>query len=330
MSDEILSVENLSTSFQTAEGTLRVVKDVSFQMGEEVLGIAGESGSGKSVLMKSLLSLLPENASVSCREVRLVGTPIHTLTDRDMQKYRGGSAAMISQDPMSALDPLRTVGYHLQEVLRGHGIRGKAALRRQAEDALRLVGISDPEKRLRQYPHEFSGGMRQRVLIAMALCCHPRLLIADEPTTALDVTIQAQILRLLRELQQREHMGVILITHDLSVIASICTRVLIMYGGRIMEEGSAEDIFYRPAHPYTRALLAAIPQADQTGRLKAIPGVPLSFREKIPGCPFAPRCDLAERRCRECIPDRLPVGENHWVLCHLAECAEKEVFRCGR
>lgn len=330
MSDEILSVENLSTSFQTAKGTLRVVKDVSFQMGEGILGIVGESGSGKSVLMKSILSLLPENASVFCREVRLAGAPVHALSDRDMQEYRGDSVAMISQDPMSALDPLRTVGYHLQEVLRGRGVRGKADLRRQAEDALRLVGISDPEKRLRQYPHEFSGGMRQRVLIAMALCCHPRLLIADEPTTALDVTIQAQILRLLKELQQREHMGVILITHDLSVIASICTRVLIMYGGRIMEEGSAEDVFYHPAHPYTKALLTAIPQADQTGRLKAIPGTPLSFQKETPGCPFAPRCALVEKCCRECLPKRLSVGKNHWVLCHLAELSEKEAFCCGR
>lgn len=323
MSGEVLSVEHLSTSFQTAQGTLRVVKDVSFQMGEEVLGIVGESGSGKSVLMKSILSLLPTNASVNCREVRLAGTPLHALTEQERQKCRGGSAAMIFQDPMSALDPLHTVGFHLQEVLRGRGVRGNANLRRQAEDALRLVGISDPEKRLRQYPHEFSGGMRQRVLIAMALCCSPRLLIADEPTTALDVTIQAQILRLLKELQQEKHMGVILITHDLSVIASVCTRVLVMYGGRIMEEGSVEDLFYRPAHPYTRALLAAIPQVEQTGRLIAIPGTPLSFQEEEPGCPFAPRCALAERCCRERLPKRGSVGENHWVLCHLAESFEK-------
>lgn len=324
MNEEVLSVENLSTSFQTAQGTLRVVRDVSFHMGEEILGVVGESGSGKSVLMKSILSLLPLNASVSCREIRLDGASLHALTGRERQKICGDSAAMIFQDPMSALDPLHTVGAHLREVLRGCGVHGKENLRRQAEEALRMVGIPDPEKRLGQYPHEFSGGMRQRVLIAMALCCRPRLLIADEPTTALDVTIQAQILRLLRDLQREKHMGVILITHDLSVVASVCTRVLVMYGGRMMEEGSAEDVFYHPAHPYTRALLAAIPQVEQAGRLTAIPGAPPSFRQEEPGCPFAPRCALAETRCRERLPDRIPVGEKHWALCHLAESFGKE------
>jgi oligopeptide/dipeptide ABC transporter ATP-binding protein len=266
----------------------------------EVVAVVGESGSGKSVSMKAVMGLLPENAEVQAGALEYDGRDVLAMGAAERRALCGGEIAMVFQDPMTALDPLRTVGFHLLEVLKRHrGLKGAAA-RAEALRVLADVGIPSPEQRMGQYPHEFSGGMRQRVLIAMALCCEPRLIIADEPTTALDVTIQAQILDLLRRLSAERGMSVVLITHDLGVVANLCSRVSVMYGGRIMEHAAIDDIFYRPRHPYTRALLGAVPDPRRTvrERLVSIPGAAPSLVEPPQGCPFYERCNYACERCR--------------------------------
>lgn len=315
---EILSVENVHTTFHTHGKSVQAVRGVSLHVEyQEILAVVGESGSGKSVLMKSVMGLMPENAEVTADKIRFMDKDLQNITPEQLRKMRGKDIAMVFQDPMTALNPLRTIGFHLTEVLKRHrGMTGKAALK-EAAAVLEQVGISSPEKRLNQYPHEFSGGMRQRVLIAMALCCLPKLLIADEPTTALDVTIQAQILELLKKLQTDTGMSVVLITHDLGVVASLSHRICVMYGGLIMEEGLTDEIFYTPRHPYTKALLRAIPkpQSGSRERLEAIPGMAPSLAAPPSGCPFAERCKFACDKCQEKIPEYLIYSETQRAMC---------------
>lgn len=328
----VLSARNVHTTFHTHGRSVQAVRGVSFHVEhKEILAVVGESGSGKSVLMKSIMGLMPDNAEVVADEIRFQEQELSTMTPEQLRKIRGKEIAMVFQDPMTALNPLRTIGYHLVEVLKRHRkMNGKEA-QKEAIEVLKQVGISSPEKRLMQYPHEFSGGMRQRALIAMALCCKPKLLIADEPTTALDVTIQAQILELLKKIQEENGMSVVLITHDLGVVASLSHRICVMYGGLIMEEGLTDEIFYAPKHPYTKALLRAIPR-PQTGsreRLESIPGMAPSLASPPPGCPFAERCKFACETCNQGIPQYRVYSDTQRAMCIFSDeelhAMEKEV-----
>lgn len=304
MSEEkrILDVKNLSTTFYSHKEAAYVVRGVDMHVDDrDIFAIVGESGSGKSVLMKSIMGILPENAEVKADTLLFAGKNLNEIGPEERRKLRGDELAMIFQDPMTALNPVKKIGAHLVEVIRRHNKISKSEARKQAVQALRKVGIPSPENRMEQYPHEFSGGMRQRVMIAMALACAPKLLIADEPTTALDVTIQAQILDLLQELRDKEGMSIVLITHDLGVVASVTNRIAVMYCGQIMENGLTDEIFYHPRHPYTRALLRAVPKpvTGQKERLEAIPGYAPSLKDLPVGCPFQTRCQFACEKCRE-------------------------------
>ncbi len=316
----LLRVSNLNTYFNVLGQRLHAVRGMDLTVREgEILGIVGESGSGKSVTMKSIIRMLPGSASVTAGSVSFEGEELLAKSEEDMRRLRGNAITMIFQDPMTSLNPLKTVGFHIMEVLRRHrGLSGPQA-RAEALTLLDKVGVPSPRERLDQYPHEFSGGMRQRVLIAMALACKPRLLIADEPTTALDVTIQAQILKLIAELQRSEGMSVVLITHDLGVVASLCHRVCVMYGGMAMEEGDIDDIFYQTAHPYTRALLASTPaRALESGsRLVPIRGYAPSLMSLPPGCPFAPRCAFKQEKCGAAVPEMVSLSPTHRMRCVL-------------
>lgn len=316
--NKILEISNLKTTFQIHKDRVEAVRGVSFFVNDgEILAIVGESGSGKSVTMKSVMGILSDNATVTADKMVFDGKDIINASSEERRKLRGAQMAMIFQDPMTALNPLKKIGDHLVEVIiRKRNISKKEA-RMIAIEMLRKVGIPSPERRMTQYPHEFSGGMRQRVLIAMALCSNPKLLIADEPTTALDVTIQAQILELIKELSRQEKMSVILITHDLGVVASLATRIEVMYGGLIMEEGTTEEIFYNPRHPYTRALLKAIPKCESgcRERLKPIPGSAPSLLNPPSGCPFAERCKFSCDKCTEKIPDIRTYSESQFARC---------------
>lgn len=328
----VLSARNVHTTFHTHGRSVQAVRGVSFHVEhKEILAVVGESGSGKSVLMKSIMGLMPDNAEVVADEIRFQEQELSTMTPEQLRKIRGKEIAMVFQDPMTALNPLRTIGYHLVEVLKRHRkMTGKEA-QIEAIEVLKQVGISSPEKRLMQYPHEFSGGMRQRALIAMALCCKPKLLIADEPTTALDVTIQAQILELLKKIQEENGMSVVLITHDLGVVASLSHRICVMYGGLIMEEGLTDEIFYAPKHPYTKALLRAIPrpQSGSRERLESIPGMAPSLASPPPGCPFAERCKFACETCNQGIPQYRVYSDTQRAMCIFSDeelhAMEKEV-----
>lgn len=328
----VLSARNVHTTFHTHGRSVQAVRGVSFHVEhKEILAVVGESGSGKSVLMKSIMGLMPDNAEVVADEIRFQEQELSIMTPEQLRKIRGKEIAMVFQDPMTALNPLRTIGYHLVEVLKRHRkMNGKEA-QKEAIEVLKQVGISSPEKRLMQYPHEFSGGMRQRALIAMALCCKPKLLIADEPTTALDVTIQAQILELLKKIQEENGMSVVLITHDLGVVASLSHRICVMYGGLIMEEGLTDEIFYAPKHPYTKALLRAIPrpQSGNRERLESIPGMAPSLASPPPGCPFAERCRFARETCNEGIPQYRVYSDTQRAMCIFSDeelsAMEKEV-----
>jgi peptide/nickel transport system ATP-binding protein len=323
LSEKLLSVRDLKTHFFNADGVTRAVDGVSFDVAAgETLGIVGESGCGKSVTALSVMRLLPERlARIVEGSILFEGQDLVGLDEAAMRRVRGNRIAMIFQEPMTSLNPLLRIGEQIAEALRIHtGADGRAA-RFKAAQMLRLVHIPDAERRLDDYPHQFSGGMRQRVMIAMALACDPRLLIADEPTTALDVTIQAQILKLLIELKARTGSAVILITHDLGVVAETCQRVIVMYAGRKIEEASVEALFDHPAHPYTRGLMAATPRrgSGAVKRLAEIRGLVPSLREEITGCAFAPRCALVEDRCRRESPRFAEIAPGHGVACFVAE-----------
>lgn len=320
MDNVLLEVNNLKTNFYNKGSKIEAVRGISFKLNDgEIVGIVGESGSGKSVAMKSILGIIPKNAKIENGEVFFKGRDILKLSNKEKQKIKGKDMAMIFQDPMTALNPLIKVGKHLEEVILRYNKISKEEARKKAIDMLNLVGIPMPEKRLNQYPHEFSGGMRQRVLIAMALCCEPKLLIADEPTTALDVTIQSQILKLLKELKEKKNMSIVLITHDLGVVASLCKRIVVMYAGMIMEEGLTEDIFYRPLHPYTKALLNSIPKVDEDEkkRLEPIKGTAPSLLNPPKGCPFAERCSFAVDNCFKEVPQYKSISETQKARCFL-------------
>ena len=319
--DEILQVKGLRTSFLTSTGEVQSVRGVSFSLGKgEALGIVGESGSGKSVTSMSILRLLASTGRIKEGEVLFEGKDLTKVPQKQLWDIRGGKIAMIFQDPMSSLNPLARVGKQVEEMIATHEPNlSKQERQARALELFRLVRIPEPEKRYRSYPHEFSGGMRQRVMIAMALACKPDILIADEPTTALDVTIQDQILKLLRQLQAEMGMSIIFITHDLGVVAELCSRVLVMYGGMVMEEAPIDDIFHRPRHPYTMGLLASIPniKQDKSQRLTPIPGSPPDMTNPPAGCPFAPRCPHARRICMEQMPPYTQLDPTHRSMCWL-------------
>ena len=324
MTAPLLEVRDLATSFFTQDGTTRAVDGVSFSiMPGETLGVVGESGCGKSVTALSVMRLLPPKlARVVRGEVLFEGQDLLTLNDRAMRAMRGNQIAMIFQEPMTSLNPVETIGFQICETLRIHQGLSRAEARARAVEMLALVRIPDAGQRLAAYPHHFSGGMRQRVMIAMALACQPRLLIADEPTTALDVTIQAQILRLMLELRGRTGAAVLLITHDLGVVAETCERVMVRYAGRKVEEAPVEVLFDAPGHPYTRGLMASRPRRGHAAagtRLTELPGLVPSLREPITGCAFAPRCDLATDQCRMEVPMPREITPGHLVACHAAE-----------
>lgn len=315
----LLDIKNLRTTFDIHVGKVQAVRGVDLRVGEgETVGIVGESGCGKSVSMLSVLHLLPDYARVSADQMVFDGTDLTKLTPKMFRKISGDQIGMIFQDPMTSLNPLFTVGQQLTEPLVIHKGMSKTAAREVVLEKLRMVEIPDPESRMKQYPHELSGGMRQRIMIAMAIMCNPRLLIADEPTTALDVTIQAQILDLLVDLQKKLGTAVIMITHDLGVIAGMCKRVLVMYGGVVVEEGSVREIFYEPKHPYTWGLLRSIPQkSGEKKKLIPIPGSPPDLIAPPPGCPFAARCPYAMNICNEALPEFTHLSDTHRARCCL-------------
>jgi peptide/nickel transport system ATP-binding protein len=312
----ILDVRDLRTQFDTLDGVVRAVDGVSFSLSRgETLGIVGESGCGKSVTALSILRLIPETGRLS-GSIRFEGEELTALSDEAMKRLRGHRISMIFQEPMTSLNPVLTVGTQIAENVTRHlGLARKAALER-ATEMLDLVRIADPRRRVHEYPHQLSGGMRQRVMIAMALSCDPQVLIADEPTTALDVTIQAQILDLMLDLKEKTGTAIVLITHDLGVVAETTQRVVVMYAGRKVEEAPVEALFDNPLHPYTRGLMAAIPRLDvDAPRLQEIPGMVPQLTRPIVGCPFAARCSLATERCRAEAPPVVDAGGGHTVAC---------------
>lgn len=320
--DEILKVEGLKTSFMTSSGEVQAVRGVSFGVRKgEILGIVGESGSGKSVTSMTILRLLADTARIKEGAIRFEGKDLTKVSEKEMRAIRGQKIAMIFQDPMSSLNPLVPVGKQVAEIMKIHHPEMKPEqLKQRTLELFEQVRIPEAAKRLRSYPHEFSGGMRQRVMIAMALANRPDLLIADEPTTALDVTIQDQILKQLRSLQQEYGTSIIFITHDLGVVAELCDRVVVMYGGLIMEEAPIEEIFANPLHPYTMGLLASIPgvHKDKSERLQSIAGSPPDMTSPPAGCPFAPRCPYARNICAAECPPYVQAG-GHRAMCWLLQ-----------
>lgn len=318
VSDTVLGVADASVTY----GDTTVVRRVSLDIGtREKVGLVGESGSGKSTLAMSLISLLPTPGIVDGGTIVVGGKNIVSLTEKELNALRGKEVALVSQDPLSALDPVKTIGYQLAEAIRRHTPDlSRRQVRDRAVELLTEVGVPDPRHKLDQYPHQYSGGMRQRVAIAMAISCNPRLLLADEPTTALDVTTQAQVMELLDSLVDRLGISVLLITHDLGVVLDFCDRVLVMYAGRIVESAPAEELFRRPSHPYTRALLSAIPRPGMNTsiRLESIPGTPPSLDSLEAGCAFAPRCKFATAICRtdDPVPVIIDQGSESWAECH--------------
>lgn len=324
---KLLEINNLKTSFFTEAGEVQSVRGVSFSIDEgEVCGIVGESGSGKSVTAKSIISLIPSPGKIKEGEIHLEDTNLLGISEKELRAIRGNQIAMISQDPMSSLNPVIKIGKQMTEIIVRHQKVSKKEAKKLAIDLLREVGISSPEERFNQYPHELSGGMKQRVMIAMAISCKPKLLIADEPTTALDVTIQAQILELMKELKDKTNTAILLITHDLGVVAQNCSRVIVMYGGLIMEEGPVIDIFKHPKHPYTEGLLKSLPKVSDSfkERLKPIEGTTPNLLNPPAGCPFADRCPLVMEKCQIEQPPYFQVGENRRSMCWLNETKEGE------
>lgn len=318
---KLLEVNNLKVSFFTPVGEVKAVDGISYNLDySEVMGIVGESGSGKSVEAFALMGILDEPGKIVGGSVLFEGKNIFDLSRQELEQIRGGRISMIFQNPMDSLNPVYTVGNQLAGVLRKHKPEiSPAAAMDKALEMLRLVGITNPERRLNQFPFELSGGMCQRVMIAMSLICEPQILIADEPTTALDVTIQAQILELMKTIKERTNMAIIFITHNLAVIAEICDKVSVMYGGHIVEQGGVDDIFYNASHPYTKGLLRSMPRLDEekAERLIPIEGTPINMLNPNPGCPFAPRCESCMKICVREMPAQVSLGENHYVCCWL-------------
>ena len=317
MTENILEVRDLHTSFETDAGEVSAVNGVSFTIAPgKTLGIVGESGSGKSVTAYSIMGILAENGHITSGSILYKGEDITKWDQKQMQSFCGEKCSIIFQDPMTSLNPVFTIGNQLEEAILLHTDRNKKEARERAIEMLTLVGINEPESRLKMYPHELSGGLRQRVMIAMALACEPDILIADEPTTALDVTIQAQILELMQDLQKKLGMAIIIVTHDLGVIAEMADEIIVMYGGRVCERGSAEDIFYRPAHEYTKGLLRSIPKADNRGkRLEPIAGSPINLLNLPEGCAFCNRCSSAMKICLHEVPQELRLSDSHLASC---------------
>ena len=329
MAEYLVDIKNERLSFFTPAGEVKALNDVSIQLKEgEVLGIVGESGSGKSVTAYSLMGLTAHPGKLLGGELHFNGHQIEKMTDKEMRKIRGNEISIIFQDPMTSLNPVYTIGNQITEVIKLHTDKDSKQAKARAKELLELVGINEPAKRLKQYPHELSGGMRQRVMIAIALACEPKLLIADEPTTALDVTIQAQILELMMELKDKLGMAIIMITHDLGVVASMCERIAVMYAGRIVEYGTTDDIFYHPKHQYTKGLIRSIPRLDtkEHERLIPIEGTPVDLLNPPEGCPFAPRCDAAMKICLREMPPVSAFGDVHYTQCWLNQ---KEEFEKG-
>jgi oligopeptide/dipeptide ABC transporter ATP-binding protein len=329
----LLTVENLTVDFPTADGVVHAVRGVSYQLRQgEVLGIVGESGSGKSVSSMAVMGLLPRTAKIN-GSIKFRGEELLGLSERELMGVRGKKIAMIFQDPMTSLNPVYKVGFQLEEAVLAHNDISKAEARKRALELLEVVGIPFPEKRIEQYPHEFSGGMRQRVVIAIAMANNPDIIIADEPTTALDVTVQAQVLEALRAAQRETGAAMVLITHDLGVVAGQADRVLVMYAGKPVEIGPVDDIYYKPRMPYTLGLLGSLPRLDSSRaeRLTPIQGAPPSLLNLPPGCPFTPRCPMAQPVCSEREPDLVAVtGVGHAAACHfsgqLADKHAEDVF----
>ncbi len=322
MSEKLLEIKDERLSFFTPAGEVKALNGVSFSMEEgEVLGIVGESGSGKSVTAYSIMGLTAYPGKLVGGTVRFNGHEIEKMTEKEFRKIRGNEVSIIFQDPMTSLNPVYTIGNQIVEVILLHTNKTKKEAYERAKELLELVGINEPAKRLKQYPHELSGGMRQRVMIAIALACEPKLLIADEPTTALDVTIQAQILELMQELRKKLGMSIIMITHDLGVVANMCEKIAVMYAGHIVEYGTADEIFYNPSHEYTKGLIKSIPKlnAEKIERLVPIEGQPVDLLNPPAGCPFAPRCSECMKICLNKMPPKTELSDTHYSYCWLLQ-----------
>ena len=329
MSEKILEIQDERLSFFTPAGEVKALNGVSFTMNQgDVLGIVGESGSGKSVTAYSIMGLTAYPGKLVGGKVWFNGHQIDQMTEKEFRKIRGNEVSIIFQDPMTSLNPVYTIGNQIVEVILLHTNKTKKAAWDRAKELLELVGINEPERRLKQYPHELSGGMRQRVMIAMALACEPKLLIADEPTTALDVTIQAQILELMQDLRKKLGMSIIMITHDLGVVASMCEKIAVMYAGHIVEYGTTDEIFYNPQHEYTKGLINSIPKLNATEKERLVPieGTPVDLLNPPAGCPFAPRCKSCMKVCLREMPPRTELSDTHYTYCWLRQ---KEEFEKG-
>ena len=329
MSEKILDIKEERLSFFTPAGEVKALNGVSFTMNQgDVLGVVGESGSGKSVTAYSVMGLTAYPGKLVGGKVWFNGHEIENMKEKDFRKIRGNEVSIIFQDPMTSLNPVYTIGNQIVEVIRLHTKKSKQEAWARAEELLELVGINEPDRRLKQYPHELSGGMRQRVMIAIALACEPKLLIADEPTTALDVTIQAQILELMNDLRHKLGMSIIMITHDLGVVAQMCEKIAVMYAGHIVEYGTTDEIFYNPQHEYTKGLINSIPKlnAEEKERLVPIEGQPVDLLNPPAGCPFAPRCKSCMKVCLNKMPPRTELSDTHYTYCWLRQ---KEEFEKG-
>ena len=313
----LLEVRDLHTSFFTPVGEVKAVNGISFNLDHgKVLGIVGESGSGKSVTAYTIMQILEKTGKIVSGSIKVDGKELVGLSEREMKNIRGNRISIIFQDPMTSLNPTYTIGHQLMEAILLHTNRNKKQAYDRAVEMLKLVNVNEPEKRMKQYPFEFSGGMRQRVMIAMALACEPDILIADEPTTALDVTIQAQILELMQSLQKELGMAIIMITHDLGVVAQMCDEVIVMYAGSICEQGTADEIFYNPKHEYTKGLMRSIPTVDNDGqKLQPISGTPIDLLNMPAGCAFAPRCEHAMKICLHQRCERMQINDDHQAAC---------------